>query len=194
MSRGKTNPFPTFQFALLGLLLPGATYGYELHKQLSDQTGIGLIWQVKLSNVYAVLEQLQEKGWLTAMLLPGDTRPGRKMYQITDTGKAAFEEWLDSPVTHPREFRQEFMVKLYFHDTQKPAGVPAFLRSQLTHCRVWLKDLRKPNAVTASDSRFHLSVMQFRKSQIKSMVDWLEKELGKTENAIPINEVRNEEK
>ena len=194
MSRGKTNPFPTFQFALLGLLLPGATYGYELHKQLSDQTGIGLIWQVKLSNVYAVLEQLEEKGWLTVTLLPGDSRPGRKMYQITNTGKAAYEEWLDSPVTHPREFRQDFMVKLYFHQHQNPAGVPTFLRSQLTHSRVWLKDLRKPNAVSVSDSGFFQSVMRFRKSQIKSMVDWLEKELVNTENAIPINEVSNEEK
>lgn len=194
MSRGKTNPFPTFQFALLGLLLPGATYGYELHKQLSDQTGIGLIWQVKLSNVYAVLEQLQEKDWLSATLLPGESRPGRKMYHITEPGKVAFAEWLDSPVTHPREFRQDFMVKLYFHQIHNPAGIPAFLRSQLTHCRVWLKNLRKPNVDTASDSGFAVSVMRFRKSQIKSMVDWLEKELNNVENVIPINEVRNEEK
>ena len=90
MSRGKTNPFPTFQFALLGLLLPGATYGYELHKQLSNQTGIGLIWQVKLSNVYAVLEQLLEKGWLSATLLPGESRPGRKMFQITEHRQGSF--------------------------------------------------------------------------------------------------------
>src|SRR5512133_2952317 len=124
MTRGKTNPFPMFQFALLGLLLPGATHGYELHKQLSDLNGIGLIWQVKLSNVYAVLEQLLEKGWLTATLLPGDSRPGRKMYQITGPGREAFAEWLGSPVTHPREFRQDFMVKFYFHQILDPDGVP----------------------------------------------------------------------
>jgi len=194
MPRGKTNPFPTFQFALLGLLQPGPTYGYELHKQLSDESGIGLIWQVKLSNLYAVLEQLEKKDWLTVTLVPGDTRPGRKVYQITAAGRSAFAEWLDAPVIHPREFRQDFMVKFYFHQSQKPESIATFLRVQLGHCRTWLKNVKTLSSAPASDSGFQKSVIRFRKSQIQSMVDWLEKELEHIERQNPIYEVLNEEK
>lgn len=192
MSRGKTNPFPTFQYALLGLLLPGATYGYELHKQLADQQGIGLIWQVKLSNLYAVLTQLEKKEWLTVSLLAGDGRPARKMYQITESGKMAFEEWLNTPVIHPREIHQDFMVKLYFYQTFKPEEVPAFLRAQLSHCRVWLKNTQNLEKNTPPQAGYRHSILQFRKLQIKAMVDWLEKELKDSQNIQPHAKERNE--
>ncbi len=192
MTRGKTNPFPTFQYALLGLLLPGATYGYELYKQISDQSGIGLIWQVKLSNLYAVLDQLEKKGWLTATRVPGDIRPDRKVYRISGNGESAFEEWLDAPVTHPREFRQDFMIKYYFRSRRRENPAP-FLRAQLGHCRMWLQNARKSVKSEAGGLNFGQSVARFRKSQIQSIVDWLEKELERVETQNPIIEVNHEE-
>jgi DNA-binding PadR family transcriptional regulator len=186
MTRGKTNPFPHFQYALLGLLLKEPTYGYELHKQLSDPQGIGLVWQVKLPNLYAVLEQLEKKGWLSVSFSPGDTRPGRKMYQLTPDGRVAFEEWVNAPVMHPRDFRQEFMLKFYFFQCNNLEQLPAFLRSQLSHCRIWLKNARSFEAASASSDAYPHSVRHFRVMQIESMVNWLEEELGKIQEKNPI--------
>ena len=53
--RGKTNPFPAFEYALLGLLYREPAHGYELHKIIADPAGIGIIWGIKIANLYAQL-------------------------------------------------------------------------------------------------------------------------------------------
>lgn len=192
MTRGKTNPFPTFQYAVLGQLMSGPTYGYELHKLLSNQQGIGLIWKVNLANLYAVLEQLEKKGWLSVSLQPGRSRPGRKMYQLTDSGRGEFEEWLHTPVTHPREIRQDFMIKLHFYQQHFPDQLASLLRGQLSHCRTWLKTAREDLLTAPAEGQFAQSVYQFRVLQIQSMVDWLEMELQGLQETTSSKEENNE--
>lgn len=192
MSRGKTNPFPEFQYALLGQLMAGPTYGYVLHKQLSNPQGIGLIWQVNLPNLYAVLEQLEKKGWLSVTLQPGDSRPGRKVYQLTGEGRAEFEAWLSTPVTHPRAIRQDFMLKLNYLQVHQPDQVPVLMRTQLSHCRTWLKNARDAVKRASGGESFSQSVYRFRVLQVQAMVDWLEAELREIQEPTSIIEVENE--
>lgn len=192
MTRGKTNPFPEFQYALLGELMSGPTYGYELHKQLSDQQGIGLIWKVTLPNLYAILDQLEQKGWLSVSLEPGNSRPGRKIVQLTGEGRAEFELWLTAPVTHPRAIRQDFMLKLNYLQRHQPDQVLPLMRKQLSHCRTWLKNARDTLTLSPGEERFAQSVYRFRVLQIESMVNWLESELRVIQDHKSINEVDHE--
>ena len=112
--RGNINPFTSSEFALLGFLYEKPTHGYDLHKLITDPDGIGLIWNVKMSNLYAYLDKLDKKGYIHGTMQPGDAHPTRMEYQITNEGKTAFETWLDSIVQHPRDFRQEFMLRYFF--------------------------------------------------------------------------------
>jgi DNA-binding PadR family transcriptional regulator len=189
MTRGKTNPFPSFQYALLGQLISGPTYGYVLHKQLSNQQGIGVVWSMNLANLYAVLEQLEKKGWLSVSLQPGNSRPGRKMYQITELGKAEFDAWLNTPATHPRELRQDFMIRLHYYQSRLPDQVPALLRGQLSHCRTWLKDARETLLATPPEESFAQSVYRYRILQIQSMIEWLELELRALQDPQAVEEL-----
>ena len=38
----------------------------------------------------------------------------RKMLRLTPRGREAFAEWVRNPVEHGRDFRLEFLAKLYF--------------------------------------------------------------------------------
>ena len=63
------TPTPlTIEWSLLGLLRQQPMHGYELHQMLSTAEGLGLIWHLKQSQLYALLERLEERGYLSSTL------------------------------------------------------------------------------------------------------------------------------
>lgn len=170
--RGKTNPFPSFEFALLGLLYGGPAHGYELHKHITNSDGIGIIWGIKISNLYAQLSKLENSGFIKGELQPGEDRPARTEFHLTDKGKNEFQSWLTSLVQHPREIRQEFMLRYYFLASYKPDMLPEICANQLEECQRWLQKSNEMQLESDKDSFSH-AIMEFRTSQIKSMVEWL---------------------
>lgn len=170
--------FPSFPYALLGLLVPGPMHGYELHKQISDPQGIGFIWHTKLPNLYAQLDQLEKKKWVTFNIQTSESRPARKIYELTEEGKQEFNSWLESPAMHPREMRQDFILRLYFMQHYKPEELNRFLRVQLTHCRSWAQVTSEQIDSEGTAFTYRNSVLHFRYEQINGYITWLEEEIA----------------
>jgi DNA-binding PadR family transcriptional regulator len=171
--RGKTNPFPSFEYALLGLLYGGPAHGYELHKQISSNSPLGMIWGVKISNLYAQLSKLEKNGFIKGEVHPGEDRPARTEFHLTDSGRQEFTDWLSRMVKHPRDLRQEFMLRYYFVSLLQPASLGELCQRQLAECRQWLANTQEKQKMLEKDS-FSNAVTEFRVSQIKSMVDWMQ--------------------
>jgi PadR family transcriptional regulator AphA len=172
--RGKTNPFPSFEYALLGFLYSRPTHGYELHKLIADPQGIGTIWGVKMSNLYAQLEKLEKKGYVEGVLQPGESHPARTQYHISDEGKRVFSDWLSANVIHPRDFRQEFMLRYFFLYKYQPDLLPITIDRQISECKKWLTSTSGKNSQITQKGSYVYNVIEFRRSQIKSMIGWLE--------------------
>jgi len=171
--RGKQNPFPAFEYALLGLLYRGPAHGYELHKLIMAPNGIGMIWGVKISNLYAQLAKLEKIGWITGEVQPGEDRPARMEFHLTKNGRKEFLAWMMRLVKHPRDIRQEFMLRYFFLAQYQPESLNEVCQAQLAECRAWLA-----NAINAQqqlkDTSYHYVIMEFRAKQIHSMLQWLE--------------------
>jgi DNA-binding PadR family transcriptional regulator len=172
--RGKLNPFVSSEFALLGLLYEKPTHGYELHKQITDPEGIGMIWRIKMSNLYAQLEKLEHRGYITGEMHPGDTHPNRMEYSITKDGKFAFESWLETTVKHPRDFRQDFMARYFYLLKYYPEKVSELVQKQREECRTWLTNTKAQDQAEQPDPGFKKSVVEFRIAQIEAIIKWLE--------------------
>lgn len=177
--RGNINPFTSSEFALLGFLYEKPTHGYDLHKLVTDPNGIGLIWNVKMSNLYAYLDKLDKKGYIHGTMQPGDSHPTRMEYQITEKGRNAFEAWLPSVVQHPRDFRQEFMLRYFFLLKYQPENINTLINKQYEECSVWLANTMALFEKVNEEDQFKKSVIQFRIVQIQSMINWLD-ELSST--------------
>jgi DNA-binding PadR family transcriptional regulator len=104
----------TTELALLGFLYEQPMCGYEIHKRMSDPSDLGQVWQVKQSQLYALIGKLEEDGFISSELQIQETRPPRKVFRLTSTGIQVFLDWLHNPVEHGRDMRLEFQVKLYF--------------------------------------------------------------------------------
>jgi PadR family transcriptional regulator AphA len=163
----------TIEYALLGLLRRQPRHGYEIHQQLADPTGLGLIWRLKQSQVYALLAKLEQQSYVSQTLEPQDARPPRKVFALTETGRQAFLDWVQTPVARGRGFRLDFLAKLYFARQEGDAVAQKLLNRQQAACQDWLTE-QQTLAEGLIDSRpFDWLVHQFRISQVKAMLDWL---------------------
>src|SRR5262245_48213282 len=102
------------EFALLGFLRQQPMYGYEIHQKLLEATGLGLVWRLKQSQLYALLIKLEREGFVTVTLEHQEARPPRKMFELTEAGRNAFLDWVQQPVAQGRKLRLDFLAKLYF--------------------------------------------------------------------------------
>lgn len=170
---GKNKAFPSSEFALLGFLNEGPSHGYELHKRLTQTDGIGMIWGVKLSNTYAQLDKLEHKGLIKGAIQPGGHYPSRMEYCLTETGKELFMQWLFQLVNHPRDFRQEFMVRMYFLSKVEPNKMDAVVRAQLAECEKWAAAIKNKEIALSLEGSFPNIIYEFRLAQVQSMVNWM---------------------
>jgi hypothetical protein len=121
-----------------------------------------------------MLERLEAEGFIAASLEPQGSRPPRKILQLTPEGQAAFAHWLVTPVTHGRDFRLEFLAKLYFASQDKPASAATLIATQQLACHNWLIDLRAQADALRDARDYDWLVLQFRIGQIEAIMAWLD--------------------
>jgi DNA-binding PadR family transcriptional regulator len=162
----------TMEHALLGFLRQRPMHGYEIYQQLSHPSGLGLVWRLKQSQLYALLAKLEHAGYVTTTLEFQEARPPRKMFELTEVGRAAFLDWLQKPVPQGRGLRLEFLAKLYFASFEGPQMALNLIERQREACRGWL--VQQQDIETLRDRRpFDWLVHQFRRGQIEAMLAWL---------------------
>jgi PadR family transcriptional regulator AphA len=168
----KKNPF-SMEYILLGFVAQGPIHGYDLHKKIGDRQGIGLIWRIKQSHLYALLDNLEKEGLLVSRTLSGDAFQARKEFQITAMGRRNFEAWLTSPVQHGRDMRQEFLAKLFFILDDNSGLKKNLIQEQISVCSEWIVKLKEDNSKQANHFPYAHLIMKYRISQIQAMLDWL---------------------
>ena len=160
------------EHALLGLLWAQPLHAYELHRSLSQHHALGLIWQMKQSQCYALLGRLEAEGYIASTLEAQTNRPSRKLLRLTDDGRSTFRHWLVEPVAHGRDFRQEFLAKLFFAQQIDAHTLTTLLAAQRSACDRVLAELRVQLAPIAPP--FDQLVIQFRIGQMESIRAWLD--------------------
>jgi DNA-binding PadR family transcriptional regulator len=91
-----TNQSP-LKGAVLGLLVQGPSYGYELANRLERQLGPG--WSIVRPSLYRMLRGLDSDGLVSCAQVFEDTSSARIMYEATDQAEAALVAWMDTPVS-----------------------------------------------------------------------------------------------
>lgn len=162
------------EYALLGFLRRQPMHGYEIHQQLSEATGLGLVWRLKQSQLYALLAKLEREGYVTTTIEYQDARPPRKIFELTEAGRKAFQDWVQRPVPQGRKLRLDFLAKLYFAQFEGPEVVARLIDRQRTACRNWLNQQVEETEALRHSQPYDWLVHQFRLGQIEAMLAWLD--------------------
>jgi DNA-binding PadR family transcriptional regulator len=162
------------EFALLGFLRRRPMYGYEIHQQLSGSTGLGLVWRLKQSQLYALLSKLEREGYVATTIEYQDARPPRKMFELTEAGRQAFQDWVQRPVAQGRKLRLDFLAKLYFAQFEGPGVAARLIEGQRAACLNWLRQQEEETEALRQSQPYDWLVHKFRLGQIESMLTWLD--------------------
>lgn len=102
---------------LLGFLMYGGMTGYELKKifEISFSFFSGLSY----GSIYPALKGMEKDGLITMELKVQDGTPNRKVYTITEAGRAAFIEGLKVPVEFERQ-KHLLLTRLFFFSFLSP--------------------------------------------------------------------------
>jgi DNA-binding PadR family transcriptional regulator len=98
------------RFVLLGLLEAEPRYGYEL-KVVFEQF-LGGTWQLNIGQIYTTLGKLEAEGLVAAQVVPQDSSPDRKVYEITEAGRDALAGWAGTVESGPVRLREELFLKV----------------------------------------------------------------------------------
>lgn len=107
---GEIELTPTSHIVLGLVSMSGETTPYDLKQMVS--ASVGQFWTLPHSQLYDEPARLARAGYLTEQQETTGRR--RKLYQITDRGRAALGSWLSVLTPEPYVLRDPALLKLFF--------------------------------------------------------------------------------
>ncbi|YAL82833.1 PadR family transcriptional regulator [Dermacoccaceae bacterium W4C1] len=97
------------EHAILVSLAEQPATGYDLTRRFGKS--MGYFWPATHQQIYRTLARMEEQGMVTAVVHPGQGRPDRKVYELTDAGREEFLDYTRRP-TPPFKTKMELAVKV----------------------------------------------------------------------------------
>lgn len=125
----------SLKHGLLGLLNYGSMTGYELDKAFKDS--LSFFWQAKTSQIYRELDAMEGRGWLSSERIIQSEKPNKRVYTITDSGRAELRSWLclsQADLDDAMRVRSGFLMRVFFAGEMSTEQSLEMLRSYRQKC------------------------------------------------------------
>ena len=162
------------ELALLSILGEKPRHAYDLEKVIEDRN-IRNWTDLGFSSIYRILTNLEKKGLLKGKITPPEGRgPARKVYQLTEKGKFAWQKSVLSHLANPDRKYSSFLLAL-----DNLAQIPK--EDALFALKKYLNDQIEINAYLSSsfsdhpmkDDFYIQAFFSYILEQQKSEIDWL---------------------
>lgn len=131
----------TLKYAILGLLNQQCRSGYDLSAELGG--ALKEFWSANHSQIYPELKRLTEEGLVEYEVEITGTVLERKVYSLTETGRADFLNWLqqeEDMVATPKDI---FRLRMFFSNEMDPQRRRQLTRHELEQHEARLRHLRR---------------------------------------------------
>lgn len=149
-------------YAILALLDHlGEATPYDIKQAL--ERSIENFWQVPHTTAYDEPARLADGGYLATRQEPGGRR--RKLYAITDAGRAALGAWTEEPTAAPPRLLDELLLKLFAGADPEPLLLEraAWHRAKLAELERYLEDVRQSSGWLGPERTLIAGVTYHRK-------------------------------
>jgi DNA-binding PadR family transcriptional regulator len=155
----------------LSLLSQRGAYGYELRQALEREFG-DMLPTMNAGQIYTTLARLERDGLVEGQDVIEDSR-GKRVYDITDAGRAVLEEWIASPVPGTR-LKDEFFMKFVIVVAAGLAEPRALLDGQRREYLQSLRDLDGLLDETGSRGATTELLVEGAILHLKADLEWLD--------------------
>lgn len=118
----------TLSYGLLALLSANSLSGYELTQNIKP------LWRAGHSQIYPLLMNMEQEGYITYELIQQTDKPDKKVYSITEAGLEQLRQWVEIPA-EPPVLRDELHFKLYSLWLSQPEEAKELLRKRAEFCK-----------------------------------------------------------
>jgi len=154
---------------ILGLLMEQPMSGYDIKKHV--QKVLGAVANASYGTLYPALHKLLDEALVEMREVPQQSRPSKKVYEITQAGRQELLSWLRQPLTDDKGQR-EFLLKLYLAKYLTTDEAKILLATRREQTETTLHALKADKA-SAHDPR-QAWMIGYALSMCKAEMDWLE--------------------
>jgi len=158
---------------LLALLAKEPAHGYELKLAL-EQTFGHAYPSPNIGQIYVTLKRLEQDGLVRSQDVEQDSRPNKKVYEITPAGRAELATWVHAPTEGPR-VRDEFFMKLVLAPMAGLADRMELINSQRRHYFGILRNLIAMQAAMDRANAPARLLVEGAVLHLQADLDWLER-------------------
>ncbi|MGW2638920.1 PadR family transcriptional regulator [Streptomyces sp. NPDC001348] len=123
----------SLKYAVLAALLEGEASGYELSKVFD--VSLANFWPATPQQLYRELERLAQDGLIEARVVRQERRPDKRMFTLTEAGRADLSAFAAEPPKRPTAVRDELLVKVQAMDGVDPAVTRELIEERMTWAR-----------------------------------------------------------
>lgn len=170
---------------ILGLLHQQERTGYDLKTQCFDDC-IAHLWPADQAQIYRTLDKLEAQDWIVCSVEIQHDRPNRKVYHITEAGRAELTRWLQTHQPLP-VVREPLLVQLYFAAQLSDQAIVQLLEQELearyqklAECEALRNSPSPINAIATLDDlslsrekKLHRLVLDLVIQREQTYLDWL---------------------
>lgn len=123
----------SLKYAVLAALLEGEASGYELSKVFD--VSLANFWPATPQQLYRELERLAQDGLIAARVVEQERRPNKRMFTLTEAGRADLRAFAAAPPRRPTAIRDELLIKIQAMDGVDPEATRAQIEERMTWAR-----------------------------------------------------------
>ncbi len=115
------------KYILLGFLQYGSMSGYDIKARMDES--IAHFWHAHHSQIYSTLRRMDDNDLVSSEMVDDDGRE-KRLYALTEAGRAELDTWLNQSLTEPSAVKEELLVRLFFSGRRDPLAVLTELHMQ----------------------------------------------------------------
>lgn len=127
-------------YGILGFLNYAPMSGYELAKAFG--ASLNFFWHAQNSQIYLELKKLEKMDYISGNTVVQESRPNKRIFTVTETGKKVFLEWLiQENGEEVTQFKSGFLMKVFFGGNLTPEQSIAMLRQFKADCESYMRKM-----------------------------------------------------
>ena len=158
------------ELLVLGLLRQQKMHGYQLHDFIEQN--LSSCTDMKKQTLYALLDKLAKKEWVSVTEEQEGNWPVRKVYTITENGEAEFQRLLCENLGQHAKTVFVDDIGLIFIDTLPPEEALAYLATRRVLLAQKLEDIQPVVDYHQGGARL---VVEHQAYHLESEIRWLDK-------------------
>ncbi len=173
---------------ILGWLNYEPMTGYDLNSIIEISTQH--FWSTSQSQIYRTLSKIEEEGWVIQEVILQETRPPRKVYHLTDLGRAELRQWISTFHT-PAAPKIPWLIQVFFAGQISDEEILTVLEKKLASMKKRLGRIQATRAVSAQSYEddenprnifFWTLTIDYGETLMEARVKWVEQVMVKIHN------------